>query len=249
MSACFGKARASAAGTRVCLPPGSTVDPPTSRGVDSVLPGFEAGIAFSEVGFQWKDAAEGTCQLHPSLWRSVTPAPCSGCIDRRQERIVCPVVASQTVSPLENTLQAGSCNCLWGRMPSPSRPPRCCKSTRHLGLSVRFAGTGCFKISPKTLLLPALSWGVVPDEGSSWWLFLLPSSAWAWTWQPGPQWVQRAPSPLALVSWLCLESFENSPGSKLSDDRFNYCSRNVAGGRASFSWPQRKLTLVFLLLD
>lgn len=40
--------------------------------------------------------------------------------------------------------------------------------------------------------------------------------------------------------------FENSPGSKLSESRFNYCSRNVVGGRASFSWSQAQLTLIFL---
>lgn len=66
-SACSGKARASAAETRVRLSRGSPTAPSTSRGVDSVLLGLEADVAFTEVGFQRKDAAEGTCQLHPSL--------------------------------------------------------------------------------------------------------------------------------------------------------------------------------------
>ena len=89
VSACSGKARAAVAGTRVCLPPGSAAAPPTSRGVDPGHPGVEAGVAFAEVGFQWKDAAEGTRQLHPRSWSSVTPAPCSGCVGRHQEGIIC----------------------------------------------------------------------------------------------------------------------------------------------------------------
>lgn len=54
---------------------------------------------------------------------------------------------------------------------------------------------------------------------------------------------------LRLYPGLARRPFEISPGSKWLDARFNYRSRNMAGGRASCSWPQTKLTLVFLSPD
>lgn len=137
----FRKSKSKYCGDEGLCPPGSAAAPPTSQGIDPV---FETGIAFSKVGFWWKDTAKGTRQLRPGLSRSVTPTPCSGCIGRCQEIIICAAVASRTVSPLGKALRAGLHSHLRGRMLSPSQLPRCFRSTWHLWFSVQFAGTGYF---------------------------------------------------------------------------------------------------------
>lgn len=59
----------------------------------------------------------------------------------------------------------------------------------------------------------------------------------------GCRWLHLYQCPSPGLAW---RPFEISPDSKWLDAKFNYRSRNMAGGRASFSRPQTKLTLVFL---